>query len=508
MTGKSEKLAGRKPEWKQIMALCTATHPQEAEELCRKAIGREPDSALWRLGLAYALIRQRKHAKALEQARSAARLAPNSPLAYRMIARAHALLGQRRPAIDAAIFALRLSPSPASRKLLHQLRVRFREDPGEEEQTKESPVIQHRIEKDEWNEVSAVRRLLSAADKKPAEATASDDRTDALRLETQLSALFGASIFGKWQNPAEPFEKALAVGSSPWRRFAILATAAVLVLAFGWLLTTGLDRRRQEESNRMAEDLRGYLLVDDIPRVAKLLNELWPPGVEQPPKGSHLDLILRAEATLYSVSDADPARLGRIRAVMNGGSQPDSTNRIVTSAMLLSRMERSGMIAALQETARVEGRDPEAAFLLATALARAGDRDGAEAAFRRADELSPGNLFHLSAEAAFLGRIGKRQEALKRLERMIDENPRSPWTQIARLRQSLLFEEGAGIPDMGMPTTDWPPVALYQLHLLKMVHSRRRGKPQEAAGHLVQALEAVGYQPPFVLDAIDMLQNR
>jgi tetratricopeptide (TPR) repeat protein len=192
---------------------------------------------------------------------------------------------------------------------------------------------------------------------------------------------------------------------------------------------------------------------------------------------------------------------------MSKSNEPTSPDRTVASALLLSRIERAEMTAALNLASADGSRDPEAAFLFATALAQIGDHPGAAAAYSRADDLSPGNLYHLSAEAAFLNRIGRRQEAQKRMERMIDENPRSPWTQIARLRQSLRFEDRTDMQNEGTDPVGWPPVALYELHLLKTIHSRRQGTPQEAAGHLVQALTVVGYQSPFLLDAFDLLRE-
>ena len=213
--------------------------------------------------------------------------------------------------------------------------------------------------------------------------------------------------------------------------------------------------------------------------------------------------MIRAEAAIYRYSDADPARLARIRPFLASSSENASPERLLASLTVLSREERAERFTWLVGLRAPLHRDPEYFYLLATAQAARGDLRAAREAWQRSAELGPAWLSHRFEQAEFERRHGDEAVARRIAGNLLRADPESTWSRLAasefQVRAAPLASTGEGSRVPRVP----PPVQVYRGELLAALRAARGDDLGAAKRHLAAALAAVHDEAPFVLDAFD-----
>ena len=337
------------------------------------------------------------------------------------------------------------------------------------------------------------------------------DRGDS-GFDRQLASLFGESVFGPWLDPGQYLgaTRTTRRHGAPFRRLALLILVLCAGAAAVWIVRAGLSRRTVEDRELVARNLASFLKEGELDRAAQFLTLLRgansPLDAHDRAHDAHLDLMIRAEATLYRYQDADPERLARIRPYLSStATAPASGERILASLAVASRQERAARLTELESIRPAFDRDPEFHYLLATALEYKGDVKAARQAWDRAFELGPLWLAHRYEQAWFESRQGKAEAVSKLVGRLTQVAPESAWTRLAS-------EQFAGArvakPDGSSAASSVsaiPAVALFHQNLALALAQTRAGDPLAGRHSLGQAIAAVNGQSPFVFDAFDWL---
>ncbi len=336
---------------------------------------------------------------------------------------------------------------------------------------------------------------------------AAADRGDS-GFDRQLASLFGESVFGPWLDPGQYLgaTRTTRRHGAPFRRLALLTLVLCAGAAAVWIVRAGLSRRTVEDRELVARNLASFLKEGELDRAAQFLTLLRGAKAFLDAHDAHLDLMIRAEATLYRYQDADPERLARIRPYLSStATAPASGERILASLAVASRQERAARLAELESIRPAFDRDPEFHYLLATGLEYKGDVKAARQAWDRAFELGPLWLGHRYEQAWFESRQGKAEAVSKLVGRLTQVAPESAWTRLA-------LEQFAGArvakPDGSSAASSVgaiPEVALFHQDLALALAQARAGDPLAGRHSLGQAIAAVNGQAPFVLDAFDWL---
>jgi tetratricopeptide (TPR) repeat protein len=333
------------------------------------------------------------------------------------------------------------------------------------------------------------------------------DRGDS-GFDRQLASLFGESVFGPWLDPGQYLgaTRTTRRHGAPFRRLALLILVLCAGAAAVWIVRAGLSRRTVEDRELVARNLASFLKEGELDRAAQFLTLLRGANSPLDAHDAHLDLMIRAEATLYRYQDADPERLARIRPYLSStATAPASGERILASLAVASRQERAARLTELESIRPAFDRDPEFHYLLATALEYKGDVKAARQAWDRAFELGPLWLAHRYEQAWFESRQGKAEAVSKLVGRLTQVAPESAWTRLAS-------EQFAGArvakPDGSSAASSVsaiPAVALFHQNLALALAQTRAGDPLAGRHSLGQAIAAVNGQSPFVFDAFDWL---
>lgn len=331
----------------------------------------------------------------------------------------------------------------------------------------------------------------------------------ASNLEAQLAALYGESLWGEWSDPGALFEhedvQNLRSSGSFWLRLMGIGIVVGLGAGLWWVVSVGMARSHGEERARVADEISEFLKVGDFDHIQQFLPRLQLDDKEWDPADPHLDLIIRAEATLYRYFDADPRRFDKIVPYLGGGDKNNSYHRVVSRALIASLAERNSHLESLLRVNQPGIRDPEASFLIATVFDRAGDIKKATKAFNHAEDLGPDHLFHLAVAAAFHIRHKKKQPSLRLMGQMIDKNPRSPWTRLTEIRCGL----ATGKPTQSLKKADvsFSPVLAGEWYLTRAISELNSKNNKAARQSLQHALNAVHHQAPFLLDYYERLMD-
>ncbi len=324
--------------------------------------------------------------------------------------------------------------------------------------------------------------------------------------ERQLQALYGRSLFGGWNDANEALAAAQAGRRERARarrpRWPLLVGLAAVAALTTWITAQGVERNRRQRRQLAAEEMVEFLKAGDFKRVERMLAELEPGAGKLREHDPHLDLMMRAEATLYRHHDADPARLRRIAPFFDRGERAGSYDRAVARALVVSRAERVALLDELRRVDRPGVRDPQVAFLIATVLERCGDRRGAAEHFARAGDLGPHYLPHLGEAALFYQRQNDANASLRVLGRMSDHDPRSAWTALGWQGHALFF---GGEGQQPVAPADLSPVSAGRMEMTKALAALARREGETARPLLRNAVDRVRGQPPFLLDDLDLL---
>jgi tetratricopeptide (TPR) repeat protein len=320
--------------------------------------------------------------------------------------------------------------------------------------------------------------------------------------------MFGESLFGAWLDPAQY----MAAGMNKrkkgsWGKRIGILVGAVAVVALGVYFTQlGFSKKAGLERAQMAHEVSAFLSDGELRRTQKYLDMLAPPALPLRPDDPHLDLILRAEATLYRYHDGGPARLARMGSHLTG--DPGNPQRVLAYFTVASRAERLAARNTFDILLPQLPKDPELYAILATTLEARQDSKGARQAWERSAELAPLWLPHRYLHAWFEFRAGRVKDASRLVKGMLRVAPDSPWTLLAH-RQFAPTEPIPVIPlepgQVPAAPAPLPPVGVYYQHLQEALAKLSAKEPQAARSLLLKALDAVEGQGPFVLDAFDLL---
>lgn len=361
-------LAPREFDWVYYLAVASqATGELEtAAELYREALALRPDDLPSRIRLGEVLDASGRSEEAAEQWRRAIEQSPETALAHYFLGRQRAVAGELDAAVAHFETALRLQPEAT--RLHYSLAQAYR-GLGEEDR--------------------AAEHLARMGD---GEVRLADPRLAALEeLETGAAALVRRA--GKAQLDGRP-EVALreyrqAVAADPENLEARQGLGATLA---------------QQGDLEGAREQLAYVLERDPENVLARYN---------------------LAGTLVRGGDLDAAVAEYRRILEQAPENADA--RLALAGVLQSRGE---YIAAASEYRRILDVDPAnagARYQLGLALARGGDLDGALAAQRRVLELDASARERTLARveiASILARQGRGEEALRRYDEVLEEDPR------------------------------------------------------------------------------------
>ncbi len=493
---------GSQETWAQVKSLLEYGRYREVEAPCRQALDTGATGAKWNIALALSLLNTERASESLTFARAAADSSPNHPQVYRILARVYSALGDGQRALDTAAFAFRLLPNVDNRNLLRQIQNQFQDGVSVPTQEESSELGWEEDAGDDADGEARLHLLQATAE----QVSDHDHEGQSALVDKQVESLFGGSMFGAWEDPGELLssERSGPRSGKVTRRIVVLALILVLGAAIAWVIREGLQRRQAKQQVRMAQEVHAFLAIGDLERVAAFLPEFcahrdsasWSTADEQ--------LSLRAEASLYRFHDADAERVHRVKQSAVQLGKDLGYDGQVGLALLLSDTERVAWVPKLKRLDSPDNRDPEAAYLLAMALVRAGADSAAEQAFKRSADLGPSIAYHLAAEADFQGGRGNVNGAHLVLEVLADESPYSPWTRVARINHSLLTSDP--FPDLAKgKDTLKSPVAEAAENFSLALRALREKNSSLALSWLDKAVAEVNGQSPFLLDFFDRL---
>jgi tetratricopeptide (TPR) repeat protein len=331
---------------------------------------------------------------------------------------------------------------------------------------------------------------------------------EAKAVQRQLSRLFGESLLGAWPELGQKLASIPpSVRQRHHRGFFAWAALAILGVAFAitWTNRPKLDRTGLQRRAHYAEELGTFLQDGELERASEFVALVRGDRAGLDPADPHLDRMIRAEAAIYRYSDADPARLARIRPFLQSSSGSGSPERLIAGLTVLSREERAERWSLLVGLRASRHGDPEFFYLLATAQEARGDVGAAREAWQRSAELGPAWLSHRFEQAEFERRRGDEAVAARVATQMLRADPESAWSRLASSEFQVRTAPVASTGEGGRVPRVPPPVEVYHGELLGALHAVRGHDLGGAKQHLAAAVHAVNGQAPFVLDAFDWL---
>jgi len=324
-------------------------------------------------------------------------------------------------------------------------------------------------------------------------------------LQQGLSRLFGEGLIGAWPElEARLAEPKPLRGPRLWTKPVLvllgLALGAVAVARF---TAPGIEKKTAVDTGRYAEELSLALTDGDLKRVARYLVVLEQRPRELP---RHAPLVLAAQATLFRYADAEPVRLQRMSPLMQ--SEPTHPKTRLAALTLAPREERALAVVELERLVEQLPRDPEAAYLLATARAFRGEHELAAQAFARSAALGPGWLAHRFEEAEYHRARGEEELVEETVREMLRSAPLSPFTRLA----VAVFGRPAAVPgEAPLPSPsaeapeESPAVVGAREAEFAAVTAEGRGEGARATEELARAVRLVQGHRAFLLDAFDRL---
>lgn len=317
-------------------------------------------------------------------------------------------------------------------------------------------------------------------------------------IDAQVHALLGGDRLAARAPSAVRADRVKSRSGWTWGRIAAGLTLAGLAVFSGVVLTYGLRRSAEAEAQRMAAELQALATTGGTAGASELLDKLGalPDRLHD---GRHRGIMLRTEATLYRSHDADPQRLQRIEAALETPEGLSELDLVLIRTLIASRADRLSQLSNLARLG-ADSEDPLVAFLMASALSRAGSAEQASAAFDRALELEPSNLEHLAGFAAHQYAGGHSAEAAELLDVMREVDPISGWTKqvAAMLRVELPpSEQSHEVPVAGA----WTKIYLATVRL-------GENDRVVARALVAEAVQEVHAQPAFLVDFVDFLLSR
>lgn len=556
-----ERNTDAEPAWAAIERLIEEGDLDTAERLLGDAAIQEPDGALWRLGMAWLLLARGKPTEALQEARAVAQLTDDAA-AYRTVSVICLRLGKAQEAVDAAKHAFHLDPGRASRSVLAEARGQLRrvkdelvakdraraaaradatraQTTGPHPAPVPRPAISTKaVEVIQRESTFAAIRATTAVGRRPVtlarpgqvaaqpaampaltptaapatrpaapeqpvpELPAFEDLEGTFRSasDAQLEAFFGGSLFGGWTESVAPKAgPGLTVLRGSRLRRALIAGAVLVVLSGA----AGLGRVASQRSARRAraafvQRLQSLEAASSLEQLAEALASRESRRLRADDAAAQAVARL-GHILLYRYHDADRRRLGHLP-----DHDDESVEAEVTRALAMSVPERLDRLRQLEAAARARPKDPTAWFVLATALARAELWPAANAAMAKSLAIEPANVLHLAAGVDLDAQQGARRSASDRVSQAFDVSASTPWARWAQARVDAAWPPPPAAVAPAVAPADPPVVSMYRT-LLRLRGRTAWKKPATATGELLAALDRVGRQPAFLLDAADEL---
>lgn len=473
--------------WAHFRQLLDHRHYEEAEETCKRGLEEQPGDFRWRLGLSLALLGARKNELALRLALTLVNDRPDHPESYRTLALAWLGLGKKEIALEWANLARQKSPTPEYTRFVE----RMRRTSGVESPPRAAP-DEAFFPDDEPEEPREQTRIVNLATLKAAVAAPAHERQNELvtqifqrethehkpalppnaLLEAQIHRLFGASLFGVWDTSTReilvPAPHAVRKAKDRRRLYLGLATAVAVGLAAAVLVRTGVKEQSRRAVVAEVEALSRLIESGALPQAAEILPKVETTVRLAGQAQQHQPGLVRAQAVLYRHHDAAPERRAFVEAELASGRLGESDAQLIR-ALLYSWEERALFRSELEALRALRPKDPEVAFLLATAHDAAKDEEAATELYKAADELEPAYLPHAAFQVDHALRRQAHNEMMRMVEMMRDVHPMSPWTHLAV--KMLPPEEGASANETSSKSAanpiGTPPVVEAELLLLE-----------------------------------------
>lgn len=331
-----------------------------------------------------------------------------------------------------------------------------------------------------------------------------DDTTQrgARSIDEQMYALFGGRKFSQ----REPSQRALTRLHDARRGRSIsvvrIATTLVFVALAGFsvfVLGYGMRRKSTQDVETLARELDHLAQVGALENADGLLGVLQGAEFQSP---DEMVLVARADALLYRYHDADSKRLSRVAKQLEVVAKHRPDDGIVIRGIIASAADRIAMLEDLTRIAETT-EDPEAAYLVASALSRAGSHEQADRYFERTLDLEPSHLEHLAGYAEHKLRANRLDQAESILDTMREVSPSSLWTQVVADALGRAQSTDRHVVD-GKEAGPSSRVAEAHALLMSAIARHEDGDP-EALDEVTQAIERVNEQPPFLIDYADRL---
>lgn len=506
--------------WAQFRRLLDHRHYEEAEETCKRALEVQPGDFRWRLGLSLALLGARKNELALRLALTLVNDRPDHPESYRTLALAWLGLGKKEIALEWANLARQKSPTPEYTRFVE----RMRRTSGVESPPRAAPGEAF-FPEDPVEEPREETRIVNLATLKAAVAAPAHERQNELvtqifqrethehkpalppnaLLEAQIHRLFGASLFGVWDTSTReilvPAPHAVRKAKDRRRLYLGLAASVAVGLAAAVLVRTGVKEQNRRAVVSEVEALSRLIESGALPQAAEILPKVETTVRLAGQAQRHQPGLVMAQAVLYRHHDAAPERRAFVEAELVNGKMSETDQQVVR-ALLSSWEDRALHRSELEALRALRPKDPEVAFLLATAHDAAKDNEAATQLYKEADELEPAYLPHAAYQVDHALRRQANNEMMRMVEMMRDVHPMSPWTRLAV--KMLPPEEGAGADETSSKSAAnpiiTPPVVEAELLLLEARRLFATRGVAAAAAKLDLAVLTLKGDPTFMLD--------
>ncbi|MEE8410293.1 MAG: hypothetical protein V3T05_11850 [Myxococcota bacterium] len=518
----------RQPDerWDEFLELLQQQKFAAARRVCREQSDADPTEIRWTLGLAWCHLGTGRLGGGLKLAQRVAADDPGNALAFRTIASIYIRLDNLDAALDAAMHAMRLESDRSSRTLVKSIRrqVQVRESARQlVEPTDDggSPLEVVTVcdvmaaGSSPFDQViddpSSVHSLAAEAGSfDAASVTVAERLMSTVPPNAQLGALYGESLFGKWDESVAAglggLDERRLMPRASWKLVVGLPVVlAVLGVAYE-AVDSILDRHAAQQREQIAERMRHLIHTGAVKQLAEQLAD---PAADHASfidtEGAHHATWRRGHATAYRFYDADPARLELLR-LMSAAPAIDR-QEAVTHALVASRAARPAARAVLALPEGAREKDPQAAYLHATIYRRAGDTAAMRRSMNLAIALEPSNLIHLAEQADIFAWNRWRRSADDLIAEMQDISPSNGWTRVAMARLSVWMKRPLPpepvVPKGAEPSTALSGVPAAQLALAKTLTSLRSDDTKSAPAALSAAIEHVNAQPAFLLDFVD-----
>ena len=310
-----------------------------------------------------------------------------------------------------------------------------------------------------------------------------------------MKALLAAHVYGEVDVDTRMVQPEPHASHPRKRRFVFALVLVLLGLASWEVGRRIVAKQRVDEVRHQVVVLEEFLrdgsfeAVDELHRMLTYAEAKDEPTRKVLGSRTAQTTMQAADALLYRLWDADPARCRRIEA---RGPVP-----LWIQMMLSSNRERVFELERLEST---PGPMPWNAWLRATAWSAVGDVGRADEAFDAALDFAPSNLPLLAEVADHRTRHGKMGSVDSLADQVRDIAPESPWVELLRARAARAAGE-----EVLRPSASMPAVLRAWIWLERAMERSGAGAEADAYQAVGESLASVGAWSPFIIDMADVL---